>query len=72
MTKPVYLLGRAYRAKSQPLEEDESEDRSLDIARFRHDFYSLLYFTYRRDFPPISDTLYTSDMGWGCMLRCMY
>lgn len=31
---------------------------------------SLPWMTYRRNFPKIGTTMYQSDQGWGCMLRC--
>ncbi|KAI9594621.1 hypothetical protein BDF19DRAFT_103956 [Syncephalis fuscata] len=36
---------------------------------FRLDFYSRIWCTYRSDFEAIGETEYTSDAGWGCMLR---
>ncbi len=32
-------------------------------------FHSLIWFSYRQDFPEIAPTPFRSDVGWGCMLR---
>lgn len=57
-SKPGFVLGRKF-ILSRPEEE----------AAFRDFWRSLLWFSYRSDFPPIEGTNYTSDVGWGCTLR---
>lgn len=56
--RPVWLLGQQY---ILPQEADKLVD----------DIKSKLWITYRRNFPPIDDNLrYTTDRGFGCMIRC--
>ncbi|XP_030052915.1 cysteine protease ATG4D [Microcaecilia unicolor] len=57
-TSPLYLLGHHYLL-----------DNKEDSERFQKDFVSRLWFTYRREFQPLEGTLWTTDCGWGCMLR---
>lgn len=44
----------------------------LELDMIRRDIRSMLWFTYRKGFIPIGgcSSTFTSDKGWGCMLRC--
>lgn len=53
-TTPVVLLGLCYDSPS---------------AEFLLDHMSKVWMTYRSGYPTIHPTAYTSDVGWGCMLR---
>ncbi|XP_033218750.1 cysteine protease ATG4B [Belonocnema kinseyi] len=57
--EPVWILGRKYNAMKE-----------LDV--IRASIESKLWFTYRKNFVPIGGvgSTFTSDKGWGCMLRC--
>jgi Peptidase family C54 len=39
------------------------------IRVFLHDFSSRLWFTYRGNFARILPSQYTTDLGWGCLIR---
>ncbi|KAI9015109.1 hypothetical protein BC832DRAFT_527853 [Gaertneriomyces semiglobifer] len=55
VTGPVTLLGKAY-----PLITD---------AGCLEDFRSIIWVTYRKEYPCINGTSFSTDVGWGCMLR---
>jgi hypothetical protein len=52
---PILLLGKEY--------------TSLSSQEFLDDWQTRPWITYRSGFPPINPSEYTSDAGWGCMLR---
>ncbi len=54
---PIWLLGVLY---SQP---------TLQAREYYNHFESILWMTYRKDFPAMVPYEHTSDAGWGCMLR---
>nr|XP_046910240.1 cysteine protease ATG4B-like [Dermatophagoides farinae] len=54
---PVYILGKKYSSLHE-------------LNEIRSDVRTNIWMTYRRNFQPIGDTNFTSDSGWGCMLRC--
>ncbi|KAF3556901.1 hypothetical protein F2Q69_00014599 [Brassica cretica] len=66
-TSEIWLLGVCY--KISEAESSEEADAGSVLDAFRQDFSSLILITYRRGFEPIGETTYTSDVGWGCMLR---
>ena len=63
-SSPIFLFNKQY---NTPFAESQ----------FQHDFETLVWFSYRKRFAPLLATpkpgktkRFTSDVGWGCMLRC--
>lgn len=52
--------------------EDSSPEAVIEeegIEAFKRDFISRIWMTYRKEFQTMDDSNFTSDCGWGCMIR---
>ncbi|CAI9112533.1 OLC1v1012994C2 [Oldenlandia corymbosa var. corymbosa] len=63
----IWLLGICYNVGEGSSLSDPSQ--SEGFASFVEDFSSRILITYRKGFTPIGESKYTSDVGWGCMVR---
>ncbi|KAF7309607.1 Cysteine protease [Mycena indigotica] len=64
----IYLLGLSYDGSRTSTEPEQPQWP----AQFYSDFRSRIWCTYRKDFEPIQgggSQQWTSDTGWGCMIR---
>lgn len=69
---PIWLLGECYhitKEEAKVVSKRDIEGAPPHILRFLEDFNSLVWMTYRTNFPPIEGTSITTDCGWGCMVR---
>lgn len=70
---PAWVLGKCY-TFSPDIEENirlqpTRTNSLLPQKEFYRHFASIMWFTYRKDFPQVGDSDYTTDTGWGCMIR---
>lgn len=61
----IFLLGKKYTITAQ----DFIEGKQSSLDQLLDDFRSQPWFTYRHHFPQIKPAAFTTDSGWGCMLR---
>ncbi|KAJ2710438.1 Cysteine protease atg4 [Coemansia spiralis] len=64
--RELWLLGRRYGIDTQPGEQIWPAGYPAGVMG---DFASLIWCTYRSQYPPITPSAFTTDAGWGCMLR---
>lgn len=67
---PIWLLGELYGHSAD--EHAKFADHGGDpdhVVELMSDIYSRYWLSYREGFPVIPNSKYSSDVGWGCMLR---
>ena len=47
----------------------DAEAKAEDAEELQQAFQQLLWVSYRRDMAPLGPKAWTSDAGWGCMIR---
>ena len=77
---PAFILGKCYKLlgqcqnttnsnKGKHPHKDHDKDKHR-LLQFHLHLYSLIWVSYRSGFPPLKGVAtYTSDGGWGCMIR---
>ena len=68
-TLPLSFSLRVLVCVCYPTDVQDSEGAPQHVLAFMDHIYSLPWVTYRSGFPAIQGTSYTTDCGWGCMLR---
>ena len=66
---PIWLLGRIYHQSLKSAIETSNSLPMNDFCALKSDFAARIWLTYRKEFPVLDGSYYTSDCGWGCMLR---
>eukprot|EP00058_Branchiostoma_floridae_P021403 XP_002606893.1 hypothetical protein BRAFLDRAFT_126356 [Branchiostoma floridae] len=71
---PIWLQGVCYHRRNEELTKElepltDSDRRLYTMELFKRDFASKVWLTYRREFPQLAGSMFTTDCGWGCMLR---
>ena len=65
-TSPITLLGTTYK----PINDENKHELTVDdFPGLFNNFRTKLWFTYRSGYQAISESIYRSDAGWGCMHR---
>jgi len=73
---PIFMLGTCYQCDSSIaqfhlIDNDNAPSNNYwpHVSTFLRKFGNIIWFSYRKDFPPLGPAQITSDIGWGCMLR---
>uniref|UniRef100_T1J1K5 Cysteine protease n=1 Tax=Strigamia maritima TaxID=126957 RepID=T1J1K5_STRMM len=66
----IWLLGHSYHQKPELCADPSvAGDLGNVFREFQLDFCTRIWLTYRREFEELDGSSYTTDCGWGCMLR---